>query len=250
MKKSLLLGLVCTLMLGVSGCMSEETNVKNVQQVANKKDNKLVNNMLQDLNESTNESLIEYKFFPSKKGFNTNESYSYLLAENKDNLKVIVFEKNERKGNYLNNYNSVLAAKYLETYLNNLMNFAGNVFVSIESSDLMSLTKEEIERDYLNLIKEEDTIDIFVTVEKFDEETIKELFYFYKKIREINKMFSFQVATTKDLNKTREFVDYYSYYALNYNWATFDETAEIKMRIYREEFSSLDSFKSFILEVK
>ena len=249
MKKSLLLGLACTLMLGVSGCM-EENKVNNVSNEVDIDNNQLVEAMLNKINKNYNENFKAYKFFPSKKGFITFESYSYLLAENDKDLQIIIFEKNGSKGVYVDNYNDVLLANSLEKYFNNAIDFEGEVLISITSTELMGKSKEEIESNPLDLLKNEDTVEVFVAVEKFDEETIIDLYELYNKLYNYNNMFSFQVAETKNLSKTKEFVDYYVYYSLNDSWSSFDESAELKMYLYRENITSIEEFKSFVEEVK
>ena len=254
MKKRLILGLACTLMLGVSGCMGEGNSKVEIKQGSiedvSKKDSELIQNMLSYVNEKYDEDFEAYKFFPSLKGLTTHMSKSALLAENKEGMKIVIFQRNNAPGDYLENYKQTVLAQYAKDELESFKQFDGEFSVSIISSVMDDLTLEEIESNVIGLMGEVTSLQVSAyTEEEFTEENLMKLYEFYMNIKKYEgdeKNIFFTAASTINKEMTKEFIEYMYYYEDKYLWQEFDSAISEILWVEDRGDITFEQFKSYL----
>ena len=250
MKKHLILGLACTLMLGVSGCMGEgnskvEMNQGSIEDVS-KKDSEFIQNMLSYVNEKYDEDFEAYKFFPSEKGLTSYMSNSTLLAENKEGMKIVIFQRNDAPGQYLENYKQTIFAQYAKVELEKYKQFDGEFSVSIVSDDF---SIEEMKSNVIDLMGKVTSLRVSVyTHEEFTEENLRKIYEFYMNIYKFNpENIFFTAASTINSDATKEFLEFYYYYENQYLWQNFDSSISEILWVQDIGEINFEEFKSYLI---
>ena len=255
MKKRLLLSLACTLILGVSGCMEENVNLnlngnavfsEDFDSEINKKEEELITELITDVNSKYNETFKAYHFIPSKKGFNTDASKNYILAENEEGLKIYIAKRNDAEESYLENYKHVKFAEIVKEEFEKHLEFEGEIAVksALKEVDLEGATVEEI------LANSYETTLLLQVPFEINNESIKEIYKFYNALNNYKENHIHYLITSGPNNKkSSEYMNQYSYYKFQERWEDFDKN--IKQTILLDTTDQLDfeSFKSYLKEV-
>ena len=255
MKKRLLLGLACTLMIGVSGCMEEKVNLnlngnavfsEDFDSEINKKEQELITELITDVNSKYNETFRAYHFIPSKKGFNTDASKNYIFAKNDDGLKIYISKKNISESIYIENYKSVTLGKIVEKEFEEKLNFEGDISI------LLALKSLEFEGDnVVDILDNTYDTTVFLHVPfELNEENIAMIYEYYEEITSYKSdHFHFLIASGEKNDNTLEYMDQYVYYQYHTRWEEFDK--QIKQGLFLDTLKhvSFEKFKSYLTEV-
>ena len=215
MKKLLLLGLACTFMFGVSGCMGEKVSLdlngnsvfsEDFDSEINKKEEELITELITDVNSKYNETFKAYHFIPSKKGFNTDASSNYIFAENDEGLRLYLSKRNDSEETYIENYKNIKMAKILEDEFKQKMNFEGNmaILLSLKSLDIETKNVEEILDNTYNA-----TILVQVPFE-INDDNIHMIYEFYNEVYSYrDNHFQFLIAAGSNSQKGIDYMEQY-----------------------------------------
>ena len=256
MKKRLLLGLVCTILLGVGGCMEgkkvnleldeSEVFASNFDNEITKKEQKIITFIINDLNDKYKESFKAYHFIPSKKGFNTDASKNYIFAKNNEGLKVYIEQRNDEETTYFDNYKNVNYGQVVEDEFEKILPFEGEIslLMALDDIDLDGATAEEIIH-YSNQTKLLLHIPFEIT-----EENISELYEYYSKITKIRPdHIQFLIASGEPNESTYEYMDQFIYYQYVIRWEDFDKNIKQGLFLDTKKQVTLEKFQSFLIEV-
>ena len=255
MKKSLLLGLACTLMLGVSGCMEEKVSLdlngnsafsEDFDSEINKKEQELITELITDVNSKYNETFKAYHFIPSKKGFNTDASKNYIFAKNDDGLKIYISKRNDSESTYIENYRSVKLEKVVEKEFEEKLSFEGNISI------LLSLKSHGFEwGSVVDILNNSYNTTVFLHVPfEINEANIAMIYDFYEEITSYqNDHFHFLIASGDENEKTLEYMDQYRYYQYHTRWEEYDQSITQGLFLDTRKHVTFEKFKSYLTEV-